>query len=98
MTDEIEFWQAGEWTMVYLNGELQRAGDHYLADEWLQQHFGVVVVDDPDSCSVPDGHHALKLLDEARESLRLDQERKEQAAELRRQAEELCERAKDLEK
>lgn len=67
--DEIEFWQAGEWTMVYLNGELQWAGDHYLADEWLQERCGVTVVEDEDSVSVPDGHNALETLDEARAAL-----------------------------
>lgn len=96
--DKIEFWQSGDWTMVYFNGVLQRAGDHYLADEWLQEHCGVVVVPDEDGVCIPDGHHALKSLDEVRENMRLRQERKEQAAEFRRQAEELCERARELEK
>lgn len=46
MTDSIEFHSSDEWTAVYLNGQLQRVGDHYLADEWLRSRVGVVEVDD----------------------------------------------------
>lgn len=94
MTDDIQFWQAGEWTMVYLNGELVCHGDHYHADEWLQQRCGVVVVYDDDSASVPDGHHPVHLLAEAEENrstakeLKLAAERKrEQARQLMAEAE-----------
>jgi hypothetical protein len=44
--DSIEFHRTGEWTAVYLNGKLERVGDHYLADEWLQGYVGVEVVSD----------------------------------------------------
>jgi hypothetical protein len=43
---KIEFHVDGEWTAVYLDGELVRVGDHYLADEWLQERAGVKVVCD----------------------------------------------------
>lgn len=51
--DSIEFhtYEDSEWTAVYLNGKLERVGDNYLADEWLQQYVGVkVVVDDAFMC------------------------------------------------
>ena len=43
---EIEFHVEDEWTAVYLDGELQRVGDSYLADEWMQERFGVKVIHD----------------------------------------------------
>lgn len=65
--DSIEFWQSGEWTMVYLNGELVKFGDSYHADEWLQERYGVVVVQEPeaDAC-IPDGLNPFKTLAEAK--------------------------------
>lgn len=98
MPDQIQFWRAGEWTMVYLNGELETYGEHYHADEWLQGRCGVVVIEDQDSCSVPDGHSPLHLLAEAEANMELRQERKAEAARLRKQAETLRERARELEK
>lgn len=68
--DDIQFWQAGDWTMVYLNGELVVHGDHYHADEWLQERCGVVVVYDDHSASLPDGRNPVHLLAEAEENMR----------------------------
>lgn len=86
VADDIQFWRAGEWTMVYLNGELVMHGDHYHADEWLQQRCGVVVVVDDDSASVPDGFHPVGLLAEAEENLRTAAEVKAEAERKREQA------------
>jgi hypothetical protein len=97
MPDEIEFWVAGEWTVVYLNGELQRAGDSYLADEWLQAHYGVTVVQDEASVSVPDGHNALRTLAEARAALEAHGERMAEAQRKRDEAMRLLLEAQDLE-
>lgn len=96
--DSIEFWQAGEWAMVYLNGELVRFGDHYLAAEWLQERCGVVVVDDQNGASIPDGHSAVRTLAEAERNMRTWQERKAKAIELRKQADELRNEAYWLER
>lgn len=60
----IEFWVSGEWTMVYKDGQLQCVGDHYLADEWLQELCNVKVVQDDAGVCIPDGHNALKTLKE----------------------------------
>jgi hypothetical protein len=58
----IEFWRYEDWTMVYKDGQLQQAGDHYLADEWLQKLCSVKVVDDDAGVCIPDGQNALKTL------------------------------------
>lgn len=97
MADSIEFWRAGEWTMVYLNGELVCHGDHYHADEWLQKRMGVVVVDDECNASIPDGHRPVHLLAEAEENMRLANERKEDAQRKREQARALLAEADALE-
>lgn len=97
MPDEIEFWQSGEWTMVYLNGELVKYGDHYLADEWLQERFGVIVVSDEKGFSVPDGHHPIESLAEVKASLESWEEQQRSAAALRQQAADLLAEAERME-
>lgn len=94
---EIEFWRSGDWTMVYKDGVLQRAGDHYHADEWLQAEVGVLVVDDDAGVSIPDGRNAVRLLSDVKraEGERLD--RLQAADRLRQEAAELLEQAKKLE-
>jgi len=65
MSNEIEFHINGDWTAVYLDGELQRVGDSYLADEWLQERFGVkVVYDSAFMRGQASGHGVAKTLDE----------------------------------
>lgn len=98
MADEIEFWRCDEWTMVYLNGELVKYGDHYLAEEWLQERCGVKVVDDPWGDSLTDGGRSAhkRLFDaEKAKSVRLDKFK--QAADMRRRAQQLLEDAAILE-
>lgn len=93
--DEIEFHRAGEeWTAVYLNGELQRVGDHYLADEWLQQYAGVKEVHN--SVCMIDNYRAYPTLDEVRAATDERAVKLLEAADLERQAAELQERAKGL--
>lgn len=86
-TPEIQFWRSGEWTGVYVDGNLVRSGDHYLADEWLQARYGVKVIDSDDW--IPDGRNPLADLDAVeaetarRERLRaVAQEKRDQAASL----------------
>jgi hypothetical protein len=93
--DEIKFYRYGEWTGVYVNGELVRAGDHYLADEWLQERVGVKVVDT--DAWIPDGQHPLPTLkDVAAEQARRTALRV-RADSLRRQAADLAQEANRLE-
>jgi hypothetical protein len=94
-TAEIQFWRSGEWTGVYLNGTLVRYGDHYLADEWLQERHGVKVIDS--DAWVPDGRSPLRTMAEVvaeedrRAALRI------RAEGLRRQANDLAAEAERLE-
>lgn len=97
MTDEIEFWKAGEWTMVYFNGELVCYGDHYHADEWLQKRCGVKVVQDDASFSVPDSHHPIEDLAEVKAAMDEADQRVKRAEALRRQAADLMAEANRIE-
>ena len=98
MSDKIQFRRFQDWTMVYLNGELQRAGDHYLADEWLQARFGVEIVDDEAGVCIPDGRNALKTLAEVAEAGAAHQRRTLAAAEKRKMAADLLAEAEELER
>lgn len=42
----IVCYEHGEWTAVYLDGELQCVGDSYLADEWIRTYFGINTIQD----------------------------------------------------
>lgn len=95
--DEIEFWQSGEWTMVYLNGELVKYGDHYHADEWLQEQVGVRVVEDDAGFSVPDGRNPIEDLAEVKASMDAAAERSAAAERKRAEARALLEEADQIE-
>lgn len=97
MSDEIEFWQAGEWTMVYFNGELVCYGDHYHADEWLQRRCGVKLVQDDASFSVPDGRNPLKSLAEVRAAMDQAADRTRRAEAIRAEAAALLVKADRIE-
>lgn len=93
----IQFWRSGDWTMVYKDGLLVRAGDHYLADEWLQAEVGVTVVDDDAGVCIPDGHNALQTLDEVVAANEAYEDRITEATTKRQQAAELVAEAEALE-
>jgi hypothetical protein len=96
VSDSVQFRRSGEWTMVYLNGQLQLAGDHYHADEWLQEHCGVEVVDDEAGLCIPDGHSALRTLAEV-EAAELEYARRsEVAAAKRAEAQHLLDEAAEI--
>lgn len=95
--DKIQFRRSEDWTMVYLNGSLVKAADHYLADEWLQEYAGVEVVDDEAGVCIPDGHHAIESLAEVEELERAATEKAVRADHLRQQAHTLMEEADALE-
>lgn len=96
--DQIEFWVVGEWTVVYLNGDMIRAGNSYLADEWLQEYVGIKVVDDTRSLCLPDGRNPVRDLDQLRVIEEQADARAALAAEKRAQAEALLAEATQLEK
>lgn len=97
MADKIQFRLSGEWTMVYLNGVLVKYGDHYQADEWLQERCGVEVVDDEAGICIPDGHHPIELLAEVEENERAAAEVKERADAKRAEAARLLAEAEEIE-
>jgi hypothetical protein len=94
----IQFWRSGDWTMVYEDGKLIRAGDHYLADEWLQERVGVTVVDDEAGVCIPDGHNAIRTLAEVMEAQRAREGRLANAATKRAEAARLLDEAAALER
>jgi hypothetical protein len=93
----IEFWRSGDWTMVYKDGQLQLAGDHYHADEWLQELCNVTVVDDDAGVCIPDGHNALKTLAEVHAAEDARKHRLQVAENLRIEAARLLADAQELE-
>ena len=96
--DKIQFRQVGEeWTAVYLNGELQRVGDSYLADEWLQSYCGVEMIDDKDQACMIDNHSAYRTLAEVEDRERWIAERKEEAQRKREEAQALLDEVAILE-
>lgn len=95
---EIEFWQSGDWTMVFKDGELILAGDHYHADEWLQEFVGVKVVRDDAGVSIPDGRNALPTLAEVHAAADARAARVETAEAKRAEAERLLAEARELER
>jgi hypothetical protein len=97
VTNKIQFRRSGDWTMVYLNGELVMHGDHYHADEWLQERCGVEVVDDEAGHCIPDGFHPIKLLSEVEEKERAAAELKAKADEKRAEAQRLLDEAEAME-
>lgn len=96
-SDQIEFHQSDGWTAVYLNGQLQRVGDSYLADEWLQERVGITVVDD-DAFLLGQGTKAgvAPTLDEVHQFTETRQEKVTRAAELRARAADLLTQASEL--
>lgn len=41
MSAVVRYTGTGEWSAVYLDGELQAVGDHYVVDDWIEGHFGI---------------------------------------------------------
>lgn len=97
MTDSIEFHQYDDWTAVYLNGNLVRVGDSYLADEWLQSRFGVKVVQDDAFLRGGNSRDGVaQTLDELAAYRAERDERHATAARLRAEAQALLERASEM--
>jgi hypothetical protein len=98
MPDRIQFRRVGEeWTAVYLNGNLARVGDSYLADEWLAEHYGVEIVDDTDSACMADNHNALPTLAQVEQAEQRIAADRAAADRLRADADALLAAARDLE-
>lgn len=99
MSESIEFHAAGEWTAVYVDGKLERVGDHYLADERLRARVGVVEVDDDAFMQGGDQRDAVaQTLEEVARYARARANRLERAATLRERAQQMIDEAAGLEK
>lgn len=89
LVGEIEIHRLDEWSGLYLNGELQVHGDHYHADEWLYDRFGVKVVEDSRGWLLPDGSTPRQTLAEVYAARDERERAKAEAARLRAEADEI---------
>ena len=48
MPDLTMYQGNGEWSALYVDGRLDRAGDHYLIDERIRELAGVTVIEGDD--------------------------------------------------
>lgn len=90
----------GEWSALYVNGDLDTYGDHYLADERLQTLFGVHVTHTNDWYRGDGGRNykVAQSLPEYRAWQLEDKERQDRADALRAEAKRLEEAADQMEK
>lgn len=107
MTSDIRVYRgSGEWSALYVNGALERVGDHYTIDERVYEMLDVHVEQSDDFMQGGDYREDVaKTLDElehytaVREGLQARaSELREQAAALQRQASELIAEAEAREK
>lgn len=94
----VVFQGSQEWSAVYLDGELQKIGDHYTIDEWLRAHFNVITVQADDFLRGQDtAEGSAQTLSEAIEYAKLREERLAEAKSLRNEAARLLASAEILE-
>lgn len=87
-----------EWSAIYVDGQLNRVGDHYLIDERIRELAGVVTLQSNDFLrGGSQRQDVAQTLDELREWRELMRERKAKADELREQAKRLQQEALKLE-
>lgn len=88
---------SSEWSAVYLDGKLQRVGDHYLAEEWLRDHFGVTeVYSDDFMMGGNDREHVAETVAQVTEYREMREAREAHAARLREEAARLVAEAEEL--
>lgn len=95
----IRYTGSGEWSVLYVNGQLDTYGDHYLIDERIATIFGVQE-EDTDHWYRGDGGRDFAIpqtVEKAEEWRREDRDAAEKAKTLREQADALLQRAKELE-
>lgn len=97
MADKIEIHRNDDWSGLYLNGELQTHGDHYHADEWLYQRFGVKIVHDS-PWLLPDSRTPRQTLAEVQAAAEERQRNLDEAVRLRDEAQKMIDRANALER
>lgn len=88
---------SGEWSALYVNGTLDRVGDHYLADERIAELAGVEIVQSDDFlCGGSTRKDVAVTLEELNAYVTDRQERIRRAEQLRQQAAALNEEAARL--
>jgi hypothetical protein len=88
---------SGEWSALYIDGKLDRVGDHYLIDERIRELYSVVTIHSDDFMRGGDQRSGVAIdLAEIRQ-YRQQREMNEAAArKMVEQAQELIDRAKEL--
>ena len=99
MTQYVIYRGSGDWSALYIDGKLERVGDHYLIDEKLQELFGVQTVSSDDFMRGQDeAAFVAQTIDEVVTYHTARKNRQEEAARLREEAATLTERAFDIER
>lgn len=97
MSDVTVYEGSNEWSAVYVDGALVRVGDHYLADEWIREHFQVKTVQSNDFMMGGEGRDDVAKTLKELEGFANDRLHRElKAAELRARAAALEDEAREL--
>jgi len=95
---------SGEWSALYVNGELDTVGDHHLSHERIAELYGVTVVQSDDFLRGGDGiarsngsPPPAQTLEQVHDYARERVDRETRAKRLRGQAADLIKEAIDLE-
>jgi hypothetical protein len=90
-------YRSGEWSALYMDGDLVRSGDHYLVDDWLSEYLKVEEIYSDDFLH-SDGRTIYRNLDGVQAATTAREERQAQAQRLRLEAAALVQQAEELEK
>jgi len=97
MSKFVIYQGSGEWSALYVDGKLDRVGDHYLADERLRELVGAETVQSDDFMRGGDYRDdAAPTLDDLNAYAIDRAEKAEHAEQLREQAAELLAQAEKL--
>jgi hypothetical protein len=87
----------GEWSALYIDGKLDRVGDHYLIDERIRQLIGVKTVQSDDFLrGGTQRSHVAPTLEELAQYTKAREHRLTKAAQLRAEAAEKLAEAEKL--
>jgi hypothetical protein len=90
---------SGEWSALYVAGQLVQYGDHYLSEEAIQTFYEVETRHSDDFMRGGDGHeNVLRTLEEVEKNTIDRLGREERAAALRAQADQLRDEADRIER
>jgi guanyl-specific ribonuclease Sa len=99
VSEYVIYQGTGEWSALYVDGKLERVGDHYLIDERLQELVGVSVVSSDDFMRGQDEAAFVAPTVADVETYKAAREREQQRADaLRQQALDLQAEAAEIER